>query len=109
MSYNFDEKIQAILNKKFEPKIHAGYDPKDVDSYFDEVIEYLKEVKKLVDEELLSRKKIDEEISFLRKKNDDLEKVILAKEKQIQEYEEEGKTNVAILKRLDKLEKNNKN
>ena len=55
MSYNFDEKIQAILNKKFEPKIHAGYDPKDVDSYFDEVIEYLKEVKKLVDEELLSR------------------------------------------------------
>ena len=87
MSYNFDEKIQAILNKKFEPKIHAGYDPKDVDSYFDEVIEYLKEVKKLVDEELLSRKKIDEEISFLRKKNDDLEKVILAKEKQIQEYD----------------------
>ena len=53
--------------------------------------------------------KIDEEISFLRKKNDDLEKVILAKEKQIQEYEEEGYTNVAILKRLDKLEKNNKN
>ena len=72
MSYNFDEKIQAILNKKFEPKIHAGYDPKDVDSYFDEVIEYLKEVKKLVDEELLSRKKIDEEISFLKSKINDL-------------------------------------
>ena len=35
---------EDILNKKFNKKIHSGYDPEDVDVFFDGVISYLNEL-----------------------------------------------------------------
>ncbi len=36
------EMNEKILNKKFKKTIFSGYETEDVDSFFDEVIEYLK-------------------------------------------------------------------
>jgi DivIVA domain-containing protein len=37
-------KIKEILDKKFNKKIRSGYDPEDVDLFFDEVIKFLQEI-----------------------------------------------------------------
>jgi DivIVA domain-containing protein len=36
--------MDEILQKKFGKRIHSGYDPEDVDHFFDYVITYLNEV-----------------------------------------------------------------
>jgi DivIVA domain-containing protein len=36
--------MDEILQKKFSKRIHSGYDPEDVDKFFDYVITYLNEV-----------------------------------------------------------------
>jgi DivIVA domain-containing protein len=36
---------EIILNKKFETSKTVGYDPEEVDAFFDQVIEYVGEVK----------------------------------------------------------------
>jgi DivIVA domain-containing protein len=36
--------MDEILRKKFSKRIHSGYDPEDVDKFFDYVISYLNEV-----------------------------------------------------------------
>jgi DivIVA domain-containing protein len=36
--------MNEILNKKFSKRIHSGYDPEDVDKFFDYVNIYLQEV-----------------------------------------------------------------
>jgi DivIVA domain-containing protein len=49
MSNTLKQKIHEILNKKFEKRIHSGYDPEDVDLFFDDVITYLNEINGIVD------------------------------------------------------------
>jgi DivIVA domain-containing protein len=36
--------MNEILQKKFSKRIHSGYDPEDVDKFFDYIISYLDEV-----------------------------------------------------------------
>jgi DivIVA domain-containing protein len=36
--------MNEILQKKFSKRIHSGYDPEDVDKFFDYIISYLNEV-----------------------------------------------------------------
>jgi DivIVA domain-containing protein len=36
--------MDQILKKKFNKRIHSGYDPEDVDQFFDGVITYLNEI-----------------------------------------------------------------
>jgi DivIVA domain-containing protein len=36
--------MEEILAKKFSKRIHSGYDPEDVDKFFDYIISYLNEV-----------------------------------------------------------------
>ncbi len=57
------EMNEKILNKKFKKTIFSGYETEDVDSFFDLVIEYLKQNdKKIVDlEQALATLKADNE------------------------------------------------
>ena len=48
MNFNFDQKLEEILNKKFKSKIHSGYDPEDVDLFFDDIISYISKVLKKI-------------------------------------------------------------
>ncbi|MDR2369751.1 MAG: DivIVA domain-containing protein [Mycoplasmataceae bacterium] len=36
--------MEEILQKKFSKRIHSGYDPEDVDNFFDYVISYLNDI-----------------------------------------------------------------
>ena len=113
MNYNFDKKIFEILNKKFKSRIHSGYDPEDVDIFFDEVIEYIKNVDEY-------RKTLDDSINNHKHKIDQLNLQINEKDKmintlqtKIDEMNKEGYSNKYMMNRLDKLEtqiqKNNQN
>ncbi|MDR0674788.1 MAG: DivIVA domain-containing protein [Mycoplasmataceae bacterium] len=44
MSNKLEVMMNEILHKKFSKRIHSGYDPEDVDKFYDYIITYLKEV-----------------------------------------------------------------
>lgn len=71
MSNTLKQKIHEILNKKFEKRIHSGYDPEDVDLFFDSVINYLNDVNVIVNELDETNKKYQEQIKSL---NEQLER-----------------------------------
>ena len=47
MNYDFDKEINKILDKVFKKAISTGYDADEVDAFFDEVIDYIKQVREL--------------------------------------------------------------
>jgi uncharacterized phage infection (PIP) family protein YhgE len=71
MNLDIEKKISELLNKKFEKSNSIGYDPLDVDKYFDEQIACLS--------------KINDELQFLNKQvNERDEKINELKEQVIQ-------------------------
>ena len=113
MNYNFSKKVDEILNKKFKSKIHSGYDPEDVDTFFDETIEYIKTVDEY-------RKSLDDivngyerKINLLISQIDDKEKMINTLQTKLDEMNKDGYSYKYIMNRLNKLEgqaqKNNSN
>lgn len=94
MDYCFDEKIELILNKKFKSKIHSGYDPEDVDAFFDQVIVYIKQVQNL-QQSFQSKIDIkDQEINLLKQKNEQLQSNIDELKKELEYYYENGYSNL---------------
>ncbi|WEK83017.1 MAG: DivIVA domain-containing protein [Mycoplasma sp.] len=90
MDYNFEEKINKILDKKFASKIHSGYDPEDVDLFFDDVIGYIRQVYKLqkgINETLATKDKKISELEQLINQQDELIKKMKA---ELDEYHQEG-------------------
>lgn len=90
MDYNFDEKVNKILNKKFASKIHSGYDPEDVDLFFDEVINYIRQVYKLqknIADVLLAK---DKQIKELEKIVKEQETTLNKQKQELDEYHKEG-------------------
>lgn len=97
MIYDFDEKVEYILNKKFKSKIHAGYDPDDVDSFFDEMITYIQDVKKLAsncNHEIKEREKI---IAHLKDENSKLKNANKSLQEQVNKLNAEGYSNIDII------------
>ena len=104
MNYNFDKKMDEILNKKFKSKIHSGYDPEDVDKFFDEIINYIRAVNDY-------RLSIDNTIDNYERKIEHLSNQIKEKDKMINtlqtkvdELNKEGYSYGHIMKRMDRLE-----
>lgn len=59
------EMNEKILNKKFKKTIFSGYETEDVDSFFDSVIEYLKQNDKKIND-------LEQTIASLKAENDKL-------------------------------------
>ena len=103
---NFESK--KLLSKEFK-KAPKGYDPFEVDTFFDDII---KDYETIEDNILLSKeelKAMKDEIENLKKENIDL-KVSLDKEKNKWKYvKNDGKDihidNLVLLRRIGKLEK----
>jgi DivIVA domain-containing protein len=70
MSNTVNKKIHEILNKKFEKRIHSGYDPEDVDLFFDNIISFLNEVNTVVNELDKTNKDYQEKIKMLNEQLD---------------------------------------
>ena len=104
MTYNFDQKIEEILNKKFKSKIHSGYDPEDVDIFFDDVINYIckvNEYRKSMDNTIQN---YENKISRLNSDIIEKDKMIITLQSKIDELNKEGYGNKYIMNRIDKLE-----
>lgn len=96
-----------VLNKKFSINL-KGYDTHEVDSFLDLVIEDYQKFKKnweeqnqKINELTLIKEKLKEEIQLKDHR-------LNALTKQIQILESKGLSNMDLLKRVNKLEENNK-
>ncbi|MCQ3914359.1 MAG: DivIVA domain-containing protein [Mycoplasmoidaceae bacterium] len=90
------EMTEKILNKKFKKAVFSGYDTTDVDSYFDEVIEYLKNNDKMVELYKDDNDKLKNQLKDLMTVNANLEKEKKKLIREIKEYEEEGYGNMLL-------------
>lgn len=90
------EMTEKILNKKFKKAVFSGYDTADVDSYFDEVIEYLKNNDKMVELYKDDNDKLKNQLKDLMAVNANLEKEKKKLIREIKEYEEEGYGNMLL-------------
>ncbi len=104
MNYNFDKKVVEILNKKFKSKIYSGYDPEDVDNFFDETIEYIKEVneyRKSLDTIINS---YENKINHLTSENKEKEKMINALQTKLEDLNKDGYTYRHMMDKVNRLE-----
>jgi DivIVA domain-containing protein len=83
---------EIILNKKFETSKTVGYDPEEVDAFFDQVIEYVNEVKDQVESIYKNNSNLKEQLQFAENKLRALteEVTILRKDKEYLEGEGYG-------------------
>lgn len=113
MNFNFDQKLEEILNKKFKSKIHSGYDPEDVDLFFDDIISYISKVNEY-------RKSMDGIVKNYEAKINKLKSDVIEKDKMINTLQskvdglvKEGYGNAYLMNRISKIEsqvnKNNPN
>lgn len=100
MNYDFDAKTDLILNKKFNSKIHAGYDPVDVDTFYDEVIEYIKQVQQFQIELNKSKSSYEQEIVALKRENELLKESKAKLQAELDELKKEGYSNIKIIEEV---------
>ncbi len=104
MSNDFDKKAKEILNKQFRQKIHAGYDPEDVDQFFDDVIAYIKKIEtdyNQINEKLKDNQSI---IDDLKKQINNKENIIASLKEELKHYQDEGYSNKILNDRVNTLE-----
>ena len=96
--------VKEILEKKFKKSIFSGYDPFDVDQFFDKTIIYIKdllEIKVSLENEIESWKK--KYCKLLEQKNNLVNQNTFLKN-EINEYQKEGYGQKHLNHRMDKLE-----
>ncbi len=101
---NINDFIQKSIVKKFSTRA-KGYDPHEVDSFFDGLILKIKE---LGNKNELLEQQIDElnnAVTDLKKEKENLLSIIAGKEQQIEELNKSGFHNEAMARRIADLEK----
>ncbi|MCF0227955.1 MAG: DivIVA domain-containing protein [Malacoplasma sp.] len=93
MNYDFDKEINKILDKVFKKAISTGYDADEVDAFFDEVIDYIKQVRELQKSLSAKLEAKDQEIIKLNSKIQQDEEKCKKLEKIIEEYKDNGYSN----------------
>ena len=104
MAYNFDQKVEEILNKKFKSKIHSGYDPEDVDLFFDGLITYINNVNEYRKNMDNIVKNYEAKINKLRSDSIEKDKMIVALQSKVDQFIKEGYGNSYIINRIAKIE-----
>ena len=90
MNYDFEKAINKILDKVFKKAISTGYDAEQVDSFFDEVIEYIKQVRQLQKTLSAQLQVKDQQIAKLHGQIKQLEDKCHQLEDDIEEYRKNG-------------------
>ncbi len=96
--------VKEILDKKFKKSIFSGYDPLDVDHFFDKTIAYINDLLKIkcsLESEIESWK--IKYCKLLEQKNGLITQNTILKN-EISEYQKEGYGQKHLNKRMDKLE-----
>ncbi len=95
--------INKYITKKFNTRA-KGYDPYEVDVFFDELIKKIKTLETLNDELTTKNNNLDNEILSLTQTINEKDAIIVGKEKQIEELHKSGFHNEAMMRRIKKLE-----
>ena len=90
------EMTEKILNKKFKKAVFSGYDSSDVDAFYDQVIEYLKNNDKVLESYKEDTLKYKDQVEKLTSLNDALTKEREKLQNTIKEYQEEGYGNMLL-------------
>ena len=103
MSNRIESLQKEILEKKFKKRIHAGYDPLDVDEFFDKVISYLSELNNHANDIFKQYKDAQTEIQNLKQELAKKEEFIKVLNEEINDYKKNGYTSVRINSKLNSL------
>lgn len=103
MKNNYKKQLDEILNKKFSKNFVSGYDPLEVDMFFDNVRSYL--VKNYqVNVELLNKiKKLEEEINNLNNVLSEKISTINVLNSEIESYRLDGYQSQKVVKEISFL------
>ncbi|MDR0856894.1 MAG: DivIVA domain-containing protein [Mycoplasmataceae bacterium] len=102
---SFDEAKDKILNKKFNKKIHSGYDPEDVDEFFDDVIKYINSVAEFYNTHLIKEKDSVEKNANIKTLLDIKDEKIRELQAELADLRKEGFHYQALNDKLKDLEK----
>jgi len=91
---NNQDKVEEILNKQFKKSIFSGYDPLDVDEFFDQVCEYLKLNDKRVKEAESTAKELKDKNDSLTEQVKQLQQELSQCQTLIEEYKRNGYDNI---------------
>lgn len=105
MTNKLDQMMHEILNKKFNKKIHSGYDPEDVDAFFDYVNNYLREINTQANNLLASLQNAQKERDALNIAVNEKNKTIERLQNEIDELKAEGYNNQRLSSELSELKK----
>lgn len=94
-----------ILNKKFNKSLYAGYDPVDVDSFFDEVINYINEVSDFDEKTKEQSSVIEKKYKELVEQNKQYKEEIQDLKTQVDKFIKEGYGQKHIMDQMTELRK----
>ncbi|MDR2821429.1 MAG: DivIVA domain-containing protein [Mycoplasmataceae bacterium] len=99
---------EIIINKKFETSKTVGYDPEEVDVFFDQVIEYINEVKEQVDSIYRNNYNLKEQLQFAEAKLKALTEEITILRKDKEYLEGEGYGSLKNRNDINRIDQENK-
>ena len=99
------EMEEKILNKQFKKTAFAGYETIDVDSFFDQVIDYLKANDKSLEVYKQEIDKLRAELAKAKTENSKLYQELAQQTALVKQFEAEGYGNVITNKQLNELKK----
>ena len=98
MNYDFDKAINKIRDKVFKKAISTGYDADEVDAFFDEVIDYIKQVRELQKTLSAQLQVKDKEIAKLNSRIQQIENEAKKIEEELSDLKKEGYSNFKAYK-----------
>ncbi|GHU30517.1 hypothetical protein FACS1894166_00310 [Bacilli bacterium] len=107
MANPIDEELKQILEKKFNKSIHAGYDPEDVDGFFDGVSRFIIKIRDAAQELKGNEAQLHEKIKQLNNQIETLNKGNLALTQEIETLRKDGYGSQRTIQNDDEVIKRN--
>ncbi|MDR2461727.1 MAG: DivIVA domain-containing protein [Mycoplasmataceae bacterium] len=102
---NFEALEKEILDKKFRKKLYAGYDPEDVDIFFDKIISYIKDINITISEYRKKNNDNSEKIKELEQKLEQKESIINEINFQLESIKKEGYHMLPFMQEMSNMKK----
>ena len=102
---NNKEMQEKILNKQFKKTAFAGYETIDVDSFFDQVIDYLEANDKSLETFKQEIEKLRDQLAKIKKENVKLTQELEQQTAIVKQYISEGYGNIHMNKQLHEVMK----
>jgi DivIVA domain-containing protein len=99
-----DDIKKEILEKKFKKNHQIGYDPDDVDEFFDKIILLLNKIDEILLHQMEKNESLESELNEAKTNNDSLSMLITTLNKELDALHKDGYTHNRINKRVADIE-----